>query len=122
MKFESRLCLAIDYAHARDFSGGRIVDQAMYDTVRAKRQLSSCLGGWQGGVQTAEVRLRNAAMIARAAIMTRSGSAMWACEHSATSDGHQTFSGKVLSHSILHDQLAAAHFHRGQELPVRQLR
>ena len=47
---------------------------------------------------------------------------MWTCEHRATSDGHQTFSGKVLSHSIFYDQLAAGHFHWRQEFSVGQLR
>src|SRR5712671_2094854 len=61
-------------------------------------------------------------MIARTAIVAGGSSAMRARKYRGSTDRHDALTGKILGDGVLHDELAARHFHGRQEFAVGQLR
>src|SRR5262249_6331666 len=69
VEFKSCFRLPVNHSHARDSLLGGIVNQAVHHAVRAKREFASGLRSGKRGIQAAEVRLGNATVIARTAVV-----------------------------------------------------
>src|SRR5205085_10205629 len=75
MELESFFGLPIDYPYAADSPRGRIKNQTVHDAVRTDREFSRLHGRRKRGIQAAEIRRRDAATMAHAAIVA-SGAAL----------------------------------------------
>src|SRR5207302_9346679 len=121
LEFERALGLRIDHANTAYTAGFWIEDEAVDDAVRPNREAPGLLRGGKRGTETAEIRTRDAAAVANAAVVAGSAPFVNAREHGRAADGHDAIV-EMFGERIAKILLDASHFHRRQKFSVGQLR
>ena len=87
--------VGVDHAHAARASFFRIVDHLCDDAVRTQRQLSRFFGRGQRRADAVEIRVRDAAALARTAVVARGAAVVILGEDRRTADRHHALAAEL---------------------------
>ncbi len=121
LEFKRVLGLRVNDTNAADAPGLGIKIQAVNDAVRANREAAGLLGRGQRGIEAAEIGTRDAAAVARTAVMAGGAPFVNARKNGRTSDGQHAII-KIFRKRVFHVDFNAGHFHRREKFSVGQLR
>ncbi len=93
----------------------------MHHAVRPQRQPPRFLGNRQSSIHAAEIGTRDAPAVARPAIVASSAPVVRLRQNCRPPNRHHPLAAKLPRHRFLHGNFRAIHFHRRQEVAVRQL-
>jgi len=122
LELERVLRLPIDDAYAGRPAAPLVVGDAVHDAVRPQGEAAGRLRGGQRGVDAREVGARDAAAMARPAVMARRPAVMRLGEHGAAANRDHPFARPRAPDRVPHRLLDAVERHRLEELAVGQLR
>src|SRR5206468_5131286 len=117
-ELERLVGLGVDDAHPGGAVAPLVVQHALDHAVGAQREPAGGARRRERHADAVEVRVRDAAALARPAVVACRAPAVWRREDRDAPDCHDPLGGEALGDALAHDLLGAVERHRRQELAV----